>query len=251
MSPVRRILPTFGDGVTADIFKVSVCPDGENWRRQLVNIVGSGFVGKTHWLRHLFSKIHSQFHYGVVFSSTDKITSEYDWMPLNNRYDTWEDLKNVKTGKIKVGFRSVIRCILRRQAQNIIAMGEKSAPYVFMIIDDPLGSIDFHHAEEFKAIAGQLRKYNTTMFIITQYIKYLSPMLRNGCHKFIIFQNTEEDLMKVKEMVIGFRKRSEWLDFATSATQDFGGILYNRVNRRFYVFRAPPAVPTFEINFGE
>lgn len=238
------------EAVTAPIADVEICPAGQDWRRQLINVVGSTFVGKTHWLRHLFREIHSQFHYGVVFSSTDKITSEYNWMPTQNRYDRWNDTIDTRTGGVSQGFRGVITCILRRQADNIKKMGQESAPYVFMIIDDPLGAIDFHHSEEFKMVAGQLRKYNTSLFVITQYIKYLSPMLRNGCHKIIIFQNTEEDLMKVKELLIGFRKKQMWLDFIIDATQDFGGVIYDRVTRSFYRFRAPATVPSYKMTFG-
>lgn len=225
-----------------------MCPAGSNWRKQLVLIIGSSFAGKTHWLRHLFQEIHKQFHYGVVFSSTDQITNEYNWMPRENKYDSWEDKTYTVSGKTKPGFRTVINNILLRQAQNIKKLGALS-PHIFVIIDDPLGNIDFHHSKEFQVIAGQLRKYNTSLFIICQYVKYLSPLLRNGCHKLVVFSNTEEDLLKVKELVIGFRQKKHWMDFIIKATQNYGGVIYDRVNRDFYTFRAPAWIAEFMMYF--
>lgn len=228
----------------------AIAPEGESWRRQLIAVVGSSFVGKTHWLRHLFLKIHPQFHYGVVFSSTDKVAGEYDWIPRENRYDTWEDRVNPITGaRLKMGFKSVITYLISNQARNIITMGQDKAPHIFIIIDDPMGSVDFHKSDEFKAMAGQLRKYNMTMIILTQYVRYLPPLLRNGCHRLVIFQNTEEDMVKIKEMIIGFNKKSDWLTFVTESTKNFGGILYNRVTRSFTTIRAPPNSVKYTLSF--
>lgn len=228
-----------------------VAPEGYNWNRQLVCVVGSSFTGKTHWLSHLFLKIHSQFHYGVVYSSTDRIAGEYSFMPTENRHDSWEDIRPCADHpKGKSGFRTVLGCILRAQTNNMLKMGRDRCPNVFIIVDDGMGVIDFHHSEEFKTLAGQLRKYNITLFVLTQYVKHLSPALRNGCHRLVIFQNTEEDMMKCKELVIGFRSRVAWLTYVGYATRGFGAVMYDRVSREVTCIRAPPHAARYNMKFG-
>lgn len=234
---------------------INICNPGEDWTKQLVAVVGSTFTGKTHWLRHLFLSIHKQFHYGVVFSSTDRITGEYDWLPPDNRYDSWEDRRTPPSarrpeGGIKPGFKRVLACIMSKQEQCITRLGSSKSPCIFIIIDDPMGAVDFHHCEEFRKVAGQLRKYNITMFILLQYVKYLSPMLRNGCHRIIIFQNTEEDMVKCKELIIGFKRKGDWVDFVTQATKRFGAVMYNRVSREITCVRAPTPQASFKMSFA-
>lgn len=207
--------------------------------------MGSTFAGKTHYLRHLFKKIYRNFHYGVVYSSTDKITKEYDWLPDSNRYDQWEDSEG------KLGFKTVMERMLASQAHSVAVYGEKRCPRVFMIIEDPFGKIDFHHEPVFLTVAGQLRKYFITLFMLVQYVRYISPPLRNSTRKLFIFRNSEEDLRKLKELTTGFMTPKLWLKFAVRAVADYGGIMYDAVKGRFYAFRAPPDLPQYTMHFLE
>ncbi len=128
-------------------------------------------------------------------------------------------------------------------------MGYKRAPNVFMIIEDPMGVIDFHTSKEFLRVAGQLRKYNITMFCLTQYRNYLSPSMRANATRYVMTDNNDDELAKLKEFVKGFPNKKRWIEFINRVTRNYGGLLYDRAPRKYYCFRAPAERASYSITF--
>lgn len=196
----------------------------------------------------MFFKIGKTFQYGLVYSSTLGLGDAYSWMPRENKTRFWKDVHLPNGRKIK-GFETMLRELMMHQEMNIKMLGRKRAPNIFVIVEDPMGKVDFHHSDMWNEVAGQIRHYKITIFVIVQYIKYVSPAMRNGAHRFVFFGNTEDDLVKAKQLVIGFVSKADWLSFIIETTQDYGGVLYDRLTRTFHCFRAPPTEPKFFLQF--
>lgn len=228
------------------IFMSTTAPEALDWTCQLISVVGASHSGKTHWLKSLIKSIIPFFDYIGTFSFTDKITTEYLYIPSENRFSDWED--NPETGK--KGFRSILKVILATQAEVIESNGPQGAPNILVILDDPMGVVDFHNSAEFKQIAGHVRKYKITIFIIHQYVKSISPALRNGFHKLVVFTNNEDDQKAIKRLVIGFPNISSWTGFITKATDDYGCVIYNRMDRTFHCAKAPKELKDYRIKFN-
>jgi Poxvirus A32 protein len=228
------------------ISSISIAIDGDDYTSQLINVLGRSYSGKTHFIRHLFTKIYNQFDYGVLFNSTDKMTKEYDWIPTKNRYNKWEDDSETS----EVGFRTVLKNIMDIQTSVLANCGFDGTPNIFVIIDDPMGTVDFHKSKEFNTIAGQLRKYKVTMFIIHQYFKYISPALRTNFHRMFIFQSNAADLKNVRELLSGFDSAAGWNAFVSKATEDYGGVMYRSRDRKFVCVKAPATCPKTMIQFN-
>jgi len=232
-----------------------------DWRKRLVLLVGSQETGKTHWLNHLFNDIAEQFDYGVVYCSSPDSAEDYDWIDGSNIWSEWNDFpeettfidpitsKRKKITLMKPGFYSTMMTILEKQGKTVKENGKENTPNIFMIIDDPMGRINFRTEPIFQVIAGQLRKFNITMLIVAQYLFYFAPWLRNNPHRIAFFQNTEDDLYKAKGMVMGWPTKKEWAEFITTMTRKFGGVLYDRATRTYWCFRAPPEKPKFRLKF--
>lgn len=228
--------------------KILLCetaPPGMSFRSNLINVLGTSSSGKTHWLKHLFQKIAPQFDYGLLFSTTDRMSNEYLWIPKENRFNNWEDDDNGR-----IGFRNVLKKVMEFQSFYLATFGPKCTPHIFVIMDDPMGSVDFHNSIEFKTIAGQLRKFQITLFILHQYVKVISPAMRNGFHKLIVFQNNEDDLRFIKKLFLGFDSLGSWMAFASKATENYGAVIFNKENRMIYCVKAPKESADYRIKFN-
>jgi hypothetical protein len=233
---------------TAKIANCEITPDIDYTGGNFIVILGSSYSGKTHWLSHLFLRIGKNFQYGLVFCSTLGLNNSYTWIPAENKTRFWKDFFLPNGRKVK-GFESMLRDLMVHQQKNIELLGRDRAPNIFVIVEDPMGKVDFHHSDMWNEIAGQIRHFKITLFIIVQYIKYVSPAMRNGAHRFVLFGNTEDDLVKAKQLVIGFVSKMDWLRFIIQETQDYGGVMYDRLTRTFHCFRAPQTEPKFYLQF--
>jgi hypothetical protein len=223
-----------------------------NWQEKLTTVIGAQHTGKTQWLYHLFDSVWSQFRYGFVFSGSPDSSEDYDWIDPQHVFDSWEDeveRTEHEGPRIVKGFRSALQNAMGSQKEMVIRYGKENTPHIFIIIDDPMGKINFHKEPIFQEIAGMLRKFNIAMWIFSQYLNYLAPWLRNNPLRTVFFANSEDDLYKAKGMTVGFRSRREWAEFITVMTADYGGVLYDREKREFWCFRAPAHRPEFRLEY--
>lgn len=233
---------------TAKIEECEIAPDIDYAGGGLIVVLGSSWTGKTHWLGHCFKKYGRTFNYGLVYCSTLGMNDSYDWLPKENKTRFWNDVYTSDGKRIK-GFETMLRELMVLQRRNLEQLGREKTPKIFIIVEDPMGTVDFHNSKIWNEIAGQIRHFMITIFVCLQYIKYVSPAMRNAMIRFVIFQNTEDDLIKAKQLVIGWSSKADWLRFIISETQEYGGVLYDRLTRKFHCFKAPREPAKFYLSF--
>ena len=153
---------------------------------ETLNITIPGFViingfmggGKSHFIKWLVHKYRKHFDYAVVFCNTSFATDSFKYIDpkfVHSEYD-----------------EAVLISVMDLQADLVKQRVKKNALIIF---DDCLDDGQFKSAP-FKRLCTQLRHYNITCIISTQYPNVIPPRFRANAFQTAIFQMGTEVALK-------------------------------------------------------
>ena len=131
-------------------------------------LLGKTHSGKSMILKYIMYQIHRRrpFDFGISFSKT-YFNGSCNFVPKRHQYSEFKEDLVIKFMEIMKQYKQ----------QGI----EKHA---YLILDDMIGSVNLK-TSIWDIIATQIRHYNISVFITSQYIKKLPPILRSNVN--IIF----------------------------------------------------------------
>lgn len=174
-------------------------------------IVGKTWSGKTNLLRERFRLIASNYHYIIAFNPTSVLSNDYDWLPMRCRRSKWDEL--------------VVWKMLSFLTRKVIESGRNSFR-IAVIIDDPVGQIDFTKSRLMDLLATKSRHFGMSIFVCVQHYPKLSTVMKGNVRKLWIMQTNERNYEAMQDLVMGFTK-TRWVRFAQEFTKDFNCVVYN------------------------
>jgi hypothetical protein len=200
--------------------------------------IGMTKSGKTHSFRYLFSKIYHQFAYGVCFSTTIDLNDDYDYLP-----------KKCKFAKYDPRF---IKAMMSKQYSYISKYKQAIAknpdqqydppPHCFIIIDDCLGTIDFHHSI-FNELFSKSRHLNISCFVLIQHMTGISPIMRINAMYTCITKIKANNIASLYELVSCFESVTDLRTFLSDNCVNYNVILFDDADpyksTPYIIFKCP------------
>ena len=191
--------------------------------------------GKSHLIRYIMHEKRRTFNWGIVFTQTKFGGGNFDYIPENFVHAQYSPAKLIALKKLQ---------------ERLIKDGK--SPAAFIIFDDCLyGKI--WNDPELLSLCTQLRHYNITCIISTQYPNALPPPLRTNAFTVSIFQMTTERALKALYESFGqlFESYTAFRQYIFANTGDHSFLLFDARNggttvaERYYVMKAPADIPQF------
>jgi hypothetical protein len=176
-------------------------------------IVGKPASGKTHLLKYLLSLDHPDYNanplrYGVVFTTTKF-----------NRF--WEEIVPSKY------IHSKYNADVLRGLMDIQAAGANRQNRAFVIFDDCLDQKAFA-SQLFADLSTTFRHFNLDVYIVTQYIYRVPPVVRECATRAALFRTTTERSISACFESFGafFEKSADFRKFMIEHSGDYSFIWY-------------------------
>jgi hypothetical protein len=136
--------------------------------------IAKKFAGKSHLLRWVLSSLikAGRFDWGVVISATARTTGEWDLVPRRFIYPTY-DPKVIKR----------VRMVQRANKES----------RAFIVLDDIVGVLKID--KTIQSLITSARHENITVFVTTQYLKALPPVVRENAETVFLFRQPNRDLI--------------------------------------------------------
>lgn len=156
----------------------------------VVSISASRGSGKSTLIRDLLKNVYYKtFDYIVILSPS--LDVNHDYTDINNDY-VKHPVKKEKEYIIKLSdvsrFKEAIQEILTSQRDIIKEKGKKNTPKVLIIADDVIDS-GILRDKFLDTVSHRGRHLEVSLFISTQKITSLSPIIRNNSDFFIVFKS--------------------------------------------------------------
>ena len=177
---------------------------------------------KDNMLRNFFNEIHI-FSPNVFFENDFKLIEKYNKDCKVNMYDTTEK------------FSEVIDNIKASQKALHQKRGEKMEN-ILIYIDDTLGDKKFLKSKALISCYCEMRKYNTSCWLLSQLYRGCPPVVRTQSESIIIFNQPRREVNKiVEELSWGkFDKKFFYEIFNNLAKVPFSFIHINRKTGKMY-----------------
>jgi Poxvirus A32 protein len=198
--------------------------------------------GKTHLIKYL---IHSfldkkNFQWGVVFSATNFNTKQLDIVDKKFQFDSVKE--------------SVLEQIIKIQEENKSKSKKKIG--CFIIFDDVLGSVNFK-SDILTRLFSTCRHNNISIFLATQYLKSVPPLIRQNSDYVFLFQiknlNTLRDFYD--EWGSNFETFDEFKIYFRNTVVGYSCLLVDQKDNTkkemeiYSCFTAPNTYPDFKLNW--
>lgn len=203
-----------------------------------VLIAGKTRSGKTYTFKYIFKDLARNYDYGICFCSTADLNDDYDFLPdkyVHGEYD-----------------EELIETIIEKQTKYIKKYGKKKSPKVFIILDDAIGMVKFHHSKIWDSLFSKSRHLNIAVFILIQHMKYLTPCMRINTGYLLITKIADNNLETAYEMTTGFSSKRQFREYLDKWCINFNTILIDNndvYNSKPQVFRAPKDLPKFRLEY--
>lgn len=205
----------------------------------MIIVCGRSEQGKSYLVRYLLSGAceRKSFKFGLVFCLT-KFNNAYNFLPDNSVVAGYDE-----------------GC-LKRYMNKLKNHHEKNGecPPNFIIFDDILGSLK--NSDLFKEFISTYRHYNTTVFIVTQYLKYISTLGREQISYLFCFSlNTNNSMESLYDCIGGdFENKREFAEYIKQLTnEEYKCLMYSSKGRdiedKFKSFKAPSKLKQINFNF--
>lgn len=187
--------------------------------------------GKTHLIKYMMYRLVGKgvFVRGIVFCPTYALNNSYNYIPESYVYPRYEDeyLKN----------------FLRYQRDN------KQKP-AFLILDDCIGSLNFN-SKIISHLFTCYRHYNLTIFLSTQYIYKIPPVIREcATFAFIFFTSNMRSIEALQQTYFTDISKDQTLQFITNNCNEKGKfilVLNQNQQNKYIISKAPAIIPKFFI----
>lgn len=203
--------------------------------------IGMTKSGKSHSFAHIFSKIYTRFSYGICFSSTIDLNDDYDFLPKKCKIKEYNDL--------------YVKAIMSKQYNKIAQakkQGKKCEQHAFIILDDCLGIIDFHHSL-FNELFSKSRHLNISVFVLIQHINALSPVMRINAMYTMVTKIKANNISGLYELVSCFSSVQDLKDFLAKNCKDYNCIIFDDMDPYadcpYKIIKYPRERPQFMLQF--
>ena len=193
--------------------------------------------GKSHLIKYIMYENRRTFSWGIVFTQTKFGGGNFDYVPKNFIHEQYSP------AKLKA---------LKNLQKKYIANEKK--PAAFVIFDDCLyGKI--WNDPELLSLCTQLRHYNITCIISTQYPQAIPPSIRTNAFTVSMFQMTTKISINALFESYGqlFENFNAYKDYLFANTGDHSFLLFDARNggttvaERYYIMKAPADIPKFMV----
>lgn len=213
-----------------------------------LHITSPGFIiisasqgsGKSHLIRYLIHKNRKDIDYCIVFCNTS-FDASYDYIPkeyVHPMYDeqVLDNLMNIQSKLVKKGIK-------------------KNA---WLIFDDCLFDGQFN-SKPFMRLSTQLRHYNITCIISTQYPQIVKPQFRNNCFQVGMFKTSTLNALQALYSSYGqefntFQEFKSYLNKATNQQYTFvwfdKTITTDDIQKKYQISLCPAKIPKFVLEFN-
>lgn len=212
-----------------------------NHRIQVPSInfaVASPGSGKSHYIKsEIYALTRSGvFGYGICICPTARNTGDYNFMPQDHVYTRYDD--------------SIIDHLMKTQSENIRRGKNIQA---FLILDDCLGTVKWNDSIMSELITTY-RHYGITVFIATQYVMAIPPIIRECATNVLVFHLfSEKSITSIKDAFIyNIDKKSDVKKFIEANTRDYHILLVRcqgALATRYSRIKAIPRIPQFKLTF--
>lgn len=207
----------------------------------LILIFGGMRLGKSHLIRYLMYNLRKKFDYGIVFCNTCFEDSSFDYVPTELVYPEYssEALEN----------------LMKIQA-NLVEKGVKKNAYV--IFDDALFDDQFK-CNSLKKLTTQLRHYNITLIMSSQYANCIPQRMKaNSMHTFIFHTDNKNNLEALYNAFgqLFFDSYNDFKKYLLEHTGDYKFIYYSNMlpqsnlTNNFHSYKAPAKIPRFRLKIN-
>lgn len=201
-------------------------------------INGKQGSGKSYFLKWLMRDNYysdKPWDYGVVFSNT-LFDGSFDYIPKDYQYEEFNE--------------TVLKNLMEIQKNNHKKGINKHA---FVIFDDCLFDADQFTNPTIKKLCTQLRHYNISVIIATQYCHLVPPFVR-GNAMYSLFFNVGEGVRELQAIFDAygqrFRDYKQFKDVYYKYTKNHHFIMYDKESGEYKAYVAPEHIPQFKIEFN-
>jgi hypothetical protein len=202
----------------------------------LIIVTASMGSGKSYLVKYIVYNNRDYFDYGIVFSQTAFNDCNFEYIPKNYIYSSYnpQKLKNLM--------------ILQKKQP------ESQRKRAFVILDDCVFD-SWVYCKHFNQLITQVRHYNVLVIITTQYINKVTPVIRENAFQVAIFHSDIERSLKALyesygQMFNDYNTFKKWL---MDNTGEHKFIWYNRKENkkenRYKIMRCPENIPRFKLNY--
>jgi len=206
----------------------------------LLIINGKQGSGKSQLIRYIIREnmlSNKKFDYGVVFSNTAWEDGSFEYIPKNFVYEEFNP--------------TVLENLMKLQKDCITNGIEKRA---FVIFDDCLDDKDQFTCKPIKKLSTQLRHYNITMIISTQYPHLIPPRIRANA-MYSIFFDIGSGVRELESLYNAYGQRFEnyklFKKFYYKNIDDHKFIMYDKDSNEYKVYRSPEKIPSFKFKYNK
>lgn len=164
--------------------------------------------GKTQFIKYMICTLFMErkIKYGLVFCPT-LFNGSYNFIPEQFTYSMYDE--------------RIIKNLMRLQVRQIIEKGKDNVEPAFIVLDDCIGSINFD-SPLFQKLISRYRHYNITIFIATQYLFKIPPLIRDCTTYFICFnQTTKKSIDAIHETFMQDFNYKTCYQFIKKNTKDY------------------------------
>jgi hypothetical protein len=203
--------------------------------------------GKSHLLRYISYKHRQRFHYGIAFSNSKDDGDNLDWFPKKYQHTF------LRTDDPKTNGEAALQALIDQQKK----FPRDRRPLAFVIIDDDRSGFN---SNVLKMAATQVYKYNLWIWISVHNVSDLSAGIREQATNVAIFETSTANSLAQTYKNYGqdYRRQKDFeqviqCNTGGENTPNWHNFLWKDVKKGtpWKVFRCPPVVPKFFINYGE
>ena len=199
----------------------------------LVLINGRQGSGKSWLLSYIMREayVKNEFDYGIVFSNT-LFEGTFQYIPKKYRYDDFDEDK----------------------VKSLMALQKKhNNKRAFIIFDDCLDDENQWNNQTIKKLTTQLRHYNISMIITTQYPHMIPPRIRANA-MYSMFLDVGSGIRELGAIYQCYGNRfpsfQEFKQFYFENIKNHQFIMWNKDKQEYSVYRAPENIPHFKLKYN-
>lgn len=206
----------------------------------LLIINGKQGSGKSHFIKYLMRETYfsnNKWDYGIVFSNTAWENGSWDYLPEKYVYEEYVE-------KVLINLMAI-------QKKNL---EKKINSSCFVIFDDCLDDKDQWTSSCMKKLSTQLRHYNITMIISTQYPHLIPPRFRANA-MYSIFFDIGSGVRELDALYNAYGQRfknfSDFKEYYYNNINDHKFIMYNKDTDKYLTYRCPEKIPEFNYKYNK
>lgn len=206
----------------------------------LMVINGKQGAGKSVLIKYLMREnmlSPEKFDYGVVFSNTAWENGSWNFLPQEYVYEEYNE--------------NALQNLMKLQKYHLKNGVKTSA---FVIFDDCLDDKDQFCSEVLKKLSVQLRHYNISLIISTQYPHLVPPRFRSNAMHAAFF-NIGSGVRELEALYQAYGQRfkdyNEFKKYYYDNINDHKFIMYDNNQEQYVTYRCPEKIPAFNFPYSK